>query len=232
MTVIEMTHSFWLKAKTLDNISSESIKSFDVVTLLNNSVDIVIDELIKNKRWDLLRPITSSFVFSEISTPAFDTVYSHGITNDGNNTRNCILSSIGTIAPYYTFRNYIRSQSNINHSDAPTISGVNVANEDIPIEFIKDVETSGTNIPIFTNPKTIQEGSNLIVVGDGYTTINNVTVVFIRQAALLDLTTTTSWANGVRGVVTTCELSEELHQKIVDIAVNMYYSKANTQETK
>lgn len=232
MNVIEMTHEFWLKAKTLDNTEVESVKSFDVVSLLNNSVDIVIDELVQNKRWDLLRPITTSFVFTDISTPAFDLSYSHGIESGTNHTRNCVLSSIGTLSPYYTFRNYVRSQSNINHSDAPTVTGVNVANEDIPIEFIREVETSGTNIPIFTNPKTIQEGGNLIVIGDGYSTINNVTVVFIRPASILDLTSTVAWANGVRGKVTTCELPVELHSRIIDVAVNLYYSKVNTQERK
>jgi len=232
MTVIEMIHSFWLKAKTLDQTEVESVKSFDVVTLLNNSVDVVIDELVQNKRWDLLRPITTSFVFTGSSTPAFDSSYYHGIETNTDHTRNCVLPSIGTLTPYYTYRNYIRSQSNIDHSDAPTITGANVSNEDIPIEFIREVETSGTNVPMFTNPKTIQEGGNLIVIGDGYTTINNVTVVFVRTPAILDPVNTVAWSNGVRGQVTTCELPTDLHQRIIDVAVNMYYAQVNTKQSK
>jgi hypothetical protein len=233
MTVVEMIHSFWLKAKTLDVTNVEAVKSFDVVTLLNNSVDILIDELVRQKAWQYLRPISVSYTYTVSgTTPVFDISYSHGIQASSDHTRVCKLDAIGTTTPFYTFRNYIRSQSKITRSAVPAITDQLVANEEIPQELIHEVETSGTNVPMFTNPKAVLEGSYLIVIGDGYTTVSEVTVVFVRIPSILDPTVTTIWQDGVRGVVTTCELPTELHQRIVDIAVDMYYSKVNVEQKK
>jgi hypothetical protein len=228
MTVIEMIHSFWLKAKTLDETGADSVKSFDVVTLLNNAQDIVIDELVSNRAWQYVRPITTSFVFTDISTPDFTDSYSHGIGYvQADGTRTCDMLEVGTADPYHTYRNYIRSQSKISRTAVPQLTDERVSNEDITQEFIHEIETSGTNVPMFTNPKALLEGGKLVVIGDGYTTMSEVTVVFVRVPTVLDPTVTTVWANGVRGVSTTCELPTELHQRIVDVAVGIFYSQVN-----
>lgn len=347
MNLDEMIYQFWLKAKTLDRVDVESVKTFDVVTVLNDAQEILIDELVKNKAWSYLRPLTTWFSFSDSSIPSYYANFLSGIEPGLSRTVTINLSEIGSVDPYYTYRNYIRSQSVVHRHAAPLTNTIGdylqsnwTANEDWPNDRIKEIETTQVNIPIFYNPKAILEGSFLTIVGDGYTTIESGVVIFVRNIALLGttnssetvlvegnssmqaigsgvgditftqgsttfsaddiddssgtgvsalspgdiivklpdgspgwgivyyiitsidtnsntgtilfpyqdetitgdsslfrriegaVTSNTDWANGVRAVVQTSELPVELHDKIVDIALSIYYTQVQSKEDK
>lgn len=230
MTVIDMQHMFLLKIKTLDRTDIKDPFSYDIVALLNNAQEILTDELIMNKRYDLLRPVTESVTTTTVSSPAFDSSYATGINADGEGSQvNLRVVKLTTLAitANTVFRSYVRSQSEITRTYSPTIAGaINVQNEDIPKDIIGDFETNGTNFPIFTRPKAILEGDYLIVLGDYYTNISKVYSVVVRSPKILHLTTN----SGVN--VTTCELPVELHNLIVDKAVQIFGETVNINDLK
>jgi len=219
MTVIEMNHSVLLKLKTLDRVDIKDPNSYDIVTLMNNAQDIIVDELVINKKYEYLRPITES-----ISTLAasFDSSYTSGI----NGADIIDLSGLAVTANT-EYRNYIRSQSKITKTYAPTISSrVYLNNQEISKEELNIFEYNGTNRPIFTNPKALLEGDYLIVVPDYYTTISEIISVVVRTPKILDLTTNTG------AYTTTCELPVELHQIIVDKTVQLFAETINVNDIK
>lgn len=225
MNVVDMNHSFLLKLKTLDRTDIKDPLSYDVVGLLNNAQTIVVDELINNKRYDLLRPITESI---NITGVAFETVYAPGINADGDSTnvpvRVVKLSTLATSVMSY--RSYIRSQSQITRTQTPVVVGAYVQNEEIPKELIADFEINGSNYPIFTNPKCFLEGDYLVVMGDYYTSIVSVQSVVVRHPKNLDLATAGATT------VTTCELPTQLHDLIVDKAVQIFNETVNVNDLK
>ena len=225
MTVVDMHHVFLLKAKVLDRTDIKNTLSYDISTLLNNAQQSIIDELIANKQWDLLRPLIESL---SITGAAFDS-YVSGINSDGEG--NCItvrtvkLSTLSTTV--MTFRNYVRSQSKITRTKTPeVIAETLVQNEEISKNLIGDFEINGSNYPIFTNPKCFLEGDYLVVMGDYYTNIGTVAVIVVRHPKTMDLIT----ADSTR--VTTCELPAHLHDAVVDRAVQIFGETVNINDVK
>lgn len=223
MTVVDMQHSFLLKTKELDRTDIKNVLSYDIVSLLNNAQDLITDELINNKRFDLLRPITEAVV-----TTTWD-AYTPGINADGDTDHVCVrvvkLSTLAVTANTVV-RNYVRSQSTVDHSQSPVLAAAVVQNEEIPKELIHQFETNGSNFPIFTRPKVVLEGDYIIIIGDYYTNISSETIVVVRSPKILDLTVnTTQW-------VTTCELPTILHNAIVDRAVQIFNETVNENDLK
>jgi len=226
MTVAEMNHSFLLKAKVLDRTDIPNPLSFDTIALLNVAQNMVMDELVNAKRFDLLRPVTESVLTAKAS---FEATYNPGINTDGDSTNVPVgvikLSSLSTSVMSY--RNYVRSQSKVTRTVAPTIaSAIFVQNEEIPKELLSDFETSGVNYPIFSNPKCFVEGDYLIVVADYYTDITHILTTVIRYPKGLDLST----ANTT--LATTSELPTLVHDMIVDKAVQLYNETININDLK
>ena len=216
MTVVEMHHNFLLKAKSLDRTDVRDILSYDAVVLLNQAQDIIIDELLANKNYSMLRPITE---VEDTVAGSFDS-YDAGIEGAG------VVLLTGFSPSVMTFRDYIRSSSKIAHSFAPTFSATDMSNEEVPKEIIKDFETNGSNVPIFTNPKCFLEGDYLIVVPDGYSTFTSILTVYIRHPKALSLATADATNT------TTCELPANIHNAIVDKAVEIYRETVNVNDLK
>ena len=223
MTVVDMNHSFLLKLKALDRTDIKNPLSYDIVSLLNNAQDIIVNELIVNRQYDSLRPITESVQVDENGgsyTDNWYTSYVTGITG----TKVVKLSTLGVTANT-TFQYYLRSQSKITRTYSPTIAAETfVQNEEIPKELIGEFEVNGSDVPIFTRPKAILEGDYLILLGDGYTTITEATVVVLRNPKILHLTTNTTV------YVTTCELPSYLHEVIVDKAIQIFNETINVND--
>ena len=226
MTVVDMNHSFLLKIKTLDRTDIKDTLSYDVIALLNNAQNLVVDELVQNKRYDLLRPITESINTLKAS---FESSFVPGINADGDSTNTPVgtvkLSTLSTSS--MTFRNFIRAQAKITRTQTPTVvSATFVQCEEIPKELIGDFEINGSNYPIFTNPKCFLEGDYLVVMGDYYTDLVSIQTIVLRQPKLLDLATAGATT------VTTCELPTQLHDVIVDRAVQILNETVNVNDLK
>ena len=227
MTVIEMNHDFLLKAKSLDRVDVKDILSYDAVALLNQAQDIVIDELLANKNYAMLRPITESV---DTVVASFDATYDSGI--NGANVVN--LTSLVFASPdaSLTYRSYIRSSSKILHTAAPVFALTDVSNEEVPVEIIRDFEANGSTVPIFTNPKCFVEGDYLIVLADGYSeyTLGGIVSVVLRNSRTLILALTATETTVTHTI--TCELPSQIHQIIVNKAVEIYQSTVNINDLK
>lgn len=231
MTVVDMHHLFLLKLKTLDRTDIKDPLSYDIVAILNQAQDIIIDELIENKRFDLLRVLMSS---TSVAKASFDATYVHGINTDGDSTNvpvGVIKLDDPTIVPItpveMTYRSYVRSQAGVTRTQTPAVTPeVNVQIEEISKDLIGDFEINGSNYPIFTNPKGILEGSYLIVMGDYYTDLLHIIPVVVRTPKRLHLT------DNVSPNVKTCELPTYLHEVIVDKAVQIFGDTINRQDLK
>lgn len=232
MNVVDMHHLFLLKLKTLDRTDLKDPLSYDIVAILNQAQDLVIDELIQNSRFDLIRVLMASV---PVAYASFDTAYEHGITElgDAGSTPGTSpvgvvnLSTLSTGVADTSFRSFVRAQASITRTQTPeVVTAVNVQVEIIPKDIIGDFEINGSNYPIFTNPKGILEGSYLIVMGDYYTSLQSITAVIVRTAKILHMTTNTG------AYTTTCELPTHLHETIVDKAVQIFGDTVNVQDLK
>jgi len=150
-------------------------------------------------------------------------------TYDPGINASAVIDLAGLVLPSspLSYRNYIRSSSNIDHSFAPTFTAKDVSNEEVPMEIIRDFEANGSTVPIFTNPKCFVEGDYLIVLADGYSTFVSVLAVVIRQPKALALTTASPTTETI-----TCELPSQIHQVIVNTAVQLYQSTINANDAK
>jgi len=206
MTTIEMQRSFLSKSHTLDRTDLRNLSSFDIITLLNQAQDIVINDIYSSGRYIELNNITTSFAVTSISSPTFDTAFVHGIAG-----AKCV-----SLSGLSAFRYYIRSQSKLSRSAVPVVSDMFMVNIPVENDIISYFETNGVNKPIFQNPKEIRDGQYLVVLGDAYTTISEVHVVYVRNPLVLVL------SGAVGGVsTTTCELPAHVHERVVDVAIEI-----------
>lgn len=213
MTVIEMTHSFLNKAKSLDRTDVANLKTFEILRLLNDSQQIVIDEVISSGNLGALHNITSSTSIASASFASYDNTPGGGIAVD-----------LGVITG---FRNYVRSSSNMTRTQVPVVSSAkNTNNEEINSSNVGLFETNGSNLPIFINPKCFLDGDYLLVIADGYTTISSVDVTYIKYPGTMVMSGAGS------GEVTTCELPVFLHEKVVDIALIKSSETINVNDIK
>lgn len=213
MLVVEMHRNFLLKVKSLDRTDIKDTASYDVLFYLNQAQDILIDKLIAEQKYDLLRPI---ILASEVAAAAFIATgtYNPGITG-------AIVVDLSALT---TFRTYLRSQSKLTRTAVPVVSSaIYMQNKPIEKEEIFRWETNGTNKPIFTNPKEILEGKYLVVLPDAYSTITHELVSYVKTPTALIMTTPAS---------DTCDLPAFLHQDIVDLAVKISTETINIYDTK
>lgn len=213
MLVVEMHRNFLLKVKSLDRTDIKDTASYDVLFFLNQAQDILIDKLIAENKYDLLRPI---ILTSEVAAIAFIAtgVYNPGITG-------AIVVDLSALT---TFRTYLRSQTKLTRSAVPVITpAIYVQNKPIEKEEIFRWETNGTNKPIFTNPKEILESKYLIILPDAYSTITHESVIYVKTPTVLIMTTPAS---------DTCDLPAHLHQDIIDLAVKISMETINIYDTK
>jgi len=124
------------------------------------------------------------------------------------------------------YRKYIRSQTKLTRTYAPTITDKYFANEEIERGMVRFYETNTNNKPIFPNPKCFLEGNYLLIVPDAYSSISAVDVVYIRDPKTLHLTSDSG------DYTTTCELPEEFHEKIIDLALRLAQEVVNINELK
>jgi len=210
MNTIEMHRSFLLKAHTLDVTEIKDMSSYDIMALLNQAQNDIISDRYFAKKYDDLRPITKS-----IETNTFDSSYFTGVTGTK-------VVDLKTITDYVY---YLRSQSKMTRTYVPTVSTATyVANIPIDYSSLLFFETNGSNRPIFKNPKEIVEGDFLVVLPDYYTTILYIDVIYIRKP--LELTLEVPIAT----TTNTCELPTNLHQTIVDRAVELSMQTINRNE--
>lgn len=210
MLTVEMQRNFLLKIKSLDRIDIKDMSSYDILFLLNQAQDILIDRLIAERKFDLLRPITLS---SDVSTFVTTGVYDSGING----------AKVVKLDDLTTYRTYLNSQSKLTRTAVPAATDVYMANKPVDKLEIFKFETNGTNKPIFTNPKEIIEGNYLIVLGDAYSTISHIIVIYVKTPTVLVISTPAS---------DTSDLPSFLHQEIVDIAVQLARETVNINDLK
>jgi len=213
MLVVDMQRNLFLKIHSLDRTEIKDIKSYDTLALLNQAQEILIDKLIAEERYGDLRPITANSVVASGSFVTSGT-FESGI--DG--------AKVVDLAALTTYRTYLRSQSKLTRTYAPTVAaGTYTQNKPIRKEDVFRFETNGTNKPIFPNPRTIVNGKYLIVIPDGYSTITDIDVIYVKTPTALVISTPAS---------DTSELPAYLHAQIVDIAVELSRQTVNINDIK
>jgi hypothetical protein len=208
MTVQDMVYSFILKSKALDRNNIVDLKTFDVLTYLNDAEDIVIDELISIGNYNAIQGIidTTVILAAAFVTATHDSVPSGGLAVD-----------MSLISGY---RNYVKSETNMTRTAVPVVAvAKNVMNIRIDMESIAMFETNGTNKPIFTNPKYFVEGDFLIVVPDAYSTVVSERISYVTEPTALTIGATS-------------DLPAFLHERIVDTAVRISQETVNVQDLK
>jgi hypothetical protein len=124
------------------------------------------------------------------------------------------------------YRTYLRSQSKLTRTMVPVVTDMYFANDMVDYSVIRLFETTDINRPIFSNPKCFIEGEYLVVVGDAYSTISAIDLVYIRDPKALHLTVDSD------DYTTTCELPVELHERIVDVAIRIAGETVNINDIK
>lgn len=207
MTVLEMYHNFLLKSHSLDNVLIPDINAFDFLAVVNNAQDRFVDEMFANKRLDILVPFVTA---SNVLAASFSTEYTHGVQG----------ASCVKLTSLTGYRFYIASQSNATRTHAPTVSSAkNIQNIPITRIDLPKYENNGTNKPVFSHPVELLEGSYLVVLPDAYTTLVSIYVTYLKNPQKLVISGPGS------GEVATCELNANWHERIVDIALDIYLSK-------
>lgn len=212
MLVAEMHRSFLLKVKSLDRTEIRDTQSYDVLFYLNQAQDIMIDKLLAEQKTDLLRPLMDDATVLAAAFIATGT-YDPGIAG----------AKVVDLSALTNFRNYFRSQSKITRTAVPACTDQYVINTEIDKFNIFQFETNGSNKPIFTSPKCWQEGKYLVVLPDYYTSLSQVNVIYVKTPTVLILTTPAS---------DTCDLPAQLHQQIVDLAVELSMETINIRDKK
>lgn len=125
---------------------------------------------------------------------------------------------------------YLRSCSYVSgtYMDVPdTIEGkenkVLVANKLIMSDDVEKVITTYYNIPILRQPCAVLEAtldgvSNITIYTDSYTKLKGCNITYIRKPKRFDVIIPEG-----SDIIDHCELSENVHQDIVELAVNMFF---------
>ena len=213
MLTVEMHRSFLLKVHSLDRTDIRDVQSYDVLFYLNQAQDIFIDKAIAEKNLEIIRPITDSQSVAHAAFVSTTGTYVTGITG----------AEAVDLSALTTFRTYLRSQSVVTRTAVPACTSVSVANKPIDALEVYQWETNGTNKPIFTNPKEIREGKYLIVIADGFTSIESIEIVYVKTPTVLVLSTPAS---------DTCDLPAHVHQSIVDLAVQLSAETINVSDAR
>lgn len=225
MTTVEMQEAFLLKIKTLDRIDVRDMNSYDIMVLLTDAQLRITQEAIAAKDFGAIRPIIEAKAVTSWITSAFPA----GISG---NVKVIDLGNISGITTNTKYMAYVRSQSKVTRTAVPVVgSGTYVNNQEIPREIVANFETNGSNSPIFTNPRCFVEGDYLVVIPDAYTTISEIVAVVVRTPKMLGLSAD-SGSGTVLPTVTTSELPAALHQRIVDLAVQIYGDTVNVNDLR
>lgn len=225
MTTVEMQEAFLLKIKTLDRIDIRDLNSYDIMVLLTDAQNRIVQEAIVAKDFGSIRPIIEAKAISSWITTAFPV----GINSPAKVIDLGNISGLTTNTKYVA---YVRSQSKIERDAVPLVTpAVYVNNQEIPREIVANFETNGSNAPIFTNPRCFVEGDYLVVIPDSHTTISEVVAVVVRTPKMLGLATDAG-SGTVLPTVVISELPVALHQRIVDLAVQIYGDTVNINDLR
>lgn len=91
---------------------------------------------------------------------------------------------------------------------------------------ITKIMTTATNKPIFNNPIILLHKDNFWVVTDSYTTVNSVNFLYVRQPKKMTVNAP------LTDEVSTCELSEFMHEDVTTLGFQDYIATKNIPREK
>lgn len=205
MTPAEMLYSWKLGFEVIASGAAPGFTNTQVYSLLNRAQDYVIKERVTSRDYGSLFTLLTD--------------NSAGASGGGNK-----LYYRDMPADYWI---YLMSHSTITRTALDTTgfisshlisSEVFIQNDLIePDQAIKFLPSSFNSERIFKEPKAYLTTNRLNVIADDYTTVNLITIRYIRKRADIDGSTT-------------CELPEALHRAVVDKAIDIAKVIINIQE--
>jgi len=208
MTNTEMLYEFRLGADVIASGAAPGFTDTQVYALLNRSQDYIIKDLYNEKNYLLLEEIVTTDSVAATYTGS-NKVYYRALPADywlyidsySSLTRTA-MSATGFIPTQFI-------------SSAQPLKNF-VVSRDKATEILSSVFNSSR---IFKNPKCYIEDNKLTVLGDDYTTITNISLIYVKKRT--DISS-----------INNCELQESLHRRIVDKAIDISKVVFNIQETQ
>jgi len=210
-TVSAMITQFLIEYDRIVAQISKSYTDDEIVSFLNRAQSQLIDELYKEKRYDLLGAL---FVNDSLTT-AISTSW------DCDNGSYIDLSSHASLSA--TVKYVLNATLTLTRTNFPvsTATETEVAEWISPLDVDKFTKDSGNSKILFRVPKMYQKGNKLLFIYDAYSTLTGIMLEYVKEPLVLTSGTPSSGQS-----TNTSELKADLHDDIVTRAV--YLAKEAT----
>jgi len=217
MTASQMIDEFLIEYDRIIASVSQSYEDSEILSFLNRSQEILIGELYKARRFDLLGSL-----YTIVNSVSPTQMTSNGIPN-GYYVLRSDTSTFARGVMY--FLDVVVSATRTNLPAGSETSMAEWIDKDFSKRFIKDLSNSCV---LFRTPKVYAEGDYLIVLVDAFTNSPTLSIQYIKYPLTMVVSGPVSDVS-----TTTCELRADLHKDVVTKAV--YLAKEATdrlQQTK
>jgi len=209
-TTIEMINQFLIEYDRIVAQISKSYSDDEIVSFLNRAQGMIVDELYKNRRFDLLG---SLFVSDTISS---------GIGNSWEIT-NSVYIDLSTNANITAGVKYpVDVSVALTRTGYPSSSG-RIKCDPVAVEEAKYYAIdNGNSKMIFREPKVYQKGNYLFVIYDAYSTVTAIYLAYIKEPTKL----------AAGSPSTKSDLRADLHDDIVTRAAYLAKEATDRLQTK
>ncbi len=209
MTTVEMHIEFKVFLDKIESLQYDEFLSEEIDLILNRSMDILVENLYKAKAFDQLQELLQLDTSATLST--FYNVDPFTIVDMGRKAY-YYTPTFYTGSPIYLYPANARVY--VTRTAFPVVAEPEYKTCDrISMEMVEKFVVDLYNKPVFKNPKSLFFNDKFIVLLDYYTSLN----------ASSDTLQHSYYRKPVRMVngSVNCELNDNLHRKIVDIAINL-----------